>query len=58
MIATQSSPFAASSELFFGSAKWKTTSAEMTKSSIAGSVSRARSSSIRSLRASTATSDA
>ena len=39
-----------------GSAKWKTTSVETTKSSIAGSVSRARSSSRRSLRASAATS--
>ncbi len=57
-IATQSRPFAASSELCLGSAKWKTTSAEMTKSSIAGSVSRARSSRVRSFRASTATSDA
>ena len=55
-IATQSRPFAASSELSAGSAKWKTTSAATTKSSIAGSVSRARSSSVRSLRASTATS--
>ena len=35
-IATQSSPFAARSELPAGSAKWKTTSVETTKSSIAG----------------------
>ena len=55
-IATQSIPFAASSLLSAGSAKWKTTSAVMTKSSIAGTVLRARSSSLRSLRASTATS--
>src|SRR5436190_1442777 len=55
-IATQSSPLAARSELCFGSAKWKTTSVETTKRSIAGSVSRARSSSVRSFRARTATS--
>ena len=41
-----------------GSANLKTTSVERTKSSIAGSVSRARSSTFRSLRASAATSDA
>ena len=49
--ATQSRPVAASSDEWAGSAKWKTTSVETTKSSIAGSVSRARSSSSRSLRA-------
>jgi hypothetical protein len=57
-IATQSSPSPASRPLPAGSAKWKTTSAATTKSSMAGSVSRARSSSSRSLRASAVTSPA
>src|SRR2546421_274074 len=48
-IATHRSPFAASSDESAGRTKWKTTSIERTKSSIAGSVSRARSSSVRSL---------
>ena len=55
-IATQSSPSSASSEEPVGSAKWKTTRIATTNSSIAGSVSRARSSSRRSLRASVAVS--
>ena len=56
-IATQSIPFAARSELPDGSAKWKTTSAATTKSSIAGTTLRARSSRRRSFRASVATSE-
>ena len=55
-IATQSRPSSASREEPSGSAKWKTARIESTKSSMAGSVSRARSSSRRSLRASTAAS--
>jgi hypothetical protein len=57
-IAIQSRPVSARSDSSAGSAKWKTTSAETTKSSIAGNVSRERSSSSRSLRASAATSAA
>ena len=56
MIATQSRPNAASRDEPDGKAKWKTARTERTKSSIAGSVSRARSSSLRSFRASTAVS--
>ena len=55
-IATQSNPSSASREEPVGSAKWKTTRIATTNSSIAGSVSRARSSSRRSLRASVAVS--
>ena len=55
-IATHRSPRPASSPVPDGSAKWKITSAAATKSSIAGSVSRERTSSSRSLRASAATS--
>ena len=54
--ATQSRPFAARSELWDGSAKWNVTNAAITNRSIAGTVSRARSSSRRSLRARTSTS--
>jgi hypothetical protein len=54
--AIHSSPFEAVSEASDGSAKWKTTSAAKTKRSIAGSVSRERSSRRMSLRASAATS--
>ena len=56
MIATQSSPNSASRDDPDGSAKWNTASTETTNRSIAGSVSRARSSSRRSFRASTAVS--
>jgi hypothetical protein len=52
MIATHSSPRAASADDPAGSAKWKTTKIATTKTSIAGSVSRARSSSSRSFRVS------
>src|SRR6266550_1208552 len=55
-IATQSSPSSARRDEPDGSAKWKTAKIASTKRSIAGSVSRARSSSRRSLRASTAVS--
>ena len=55
-IAIQSSPVSARSDDPLGSAKWKIVSAETTNNSIAGSVSRERSSSSRSLRASAATS--
>ena len=55
-IATQSSPLAASCDECAGSAKWKITNVATTNRSIAGSVSRARSSSRRSFRASTAVS--
>jgi hypothetical protein len=58
MIAIQSRPYAASSPVPAGSAKWNTASVESTNSSMAGSVSRARSSSFRSLRASATTSEA
>ena len=51
-IATQSSPYAALSPASSGIAKWNTTSVESTKRSIAGSVSRPRSSTRRSLRVS------
>ena len=54
--AAQSSPSAASWLVPRGSAKWKIVSAASTNSSIDGSVSFARSSSRRSLRASAATS--
>ena len=57
-IAIQSSPVSARSEEPSGSAKWNTVSAETTKSSIAGKVSRERNSRRRSLRASAATSAA
>ena len=57
-IAIQSRPVSARSDEPLGSAKWKIVSAETTNSSIAGSVSRDRSSSSRSLRASAATSPA
>ena len=55
-IATQSRPSSASFEDPDGSAKWKTTRIAITNSSIAGSVSRARSSNRRSFRASVAVS--
>ncbi len=55
-IPIQSRPSDALSVASVGSAKWKTTSEATTKSSIAGTVSRERSSSSRSLRASAATS--
>ena len=58
MSATQSRPSAATCPVPFGSAKWKIVSAAITNRSIDGSVSFARSSSSRSLRASAATSDA
>jgi hypothetical protein len=55
-IATQSRPVVSSFEDVPGSAKWKTTKTAATNKSIAGSVSRARSSSRRSFRASAPTS--
>src|SRR4051812_8690353 len=55
-IATQSSPSSASRDEPVGSAKWNTTRIAITNSSIAGSVSRARSSRRRSLPASVAVS--
>ena len=56
-VAIHKRPNAASLPLPLGSAKWNTTSAATTNRSIAGSVSRARSSRSRSLRASALTSE-
>jgi hypothetical protein len=55
-IAIQSRPVVSSLDGVPGNAKWKITNVAATKRSIAGSVSRARSSSSRSLRASAPTS--